>query len=252
MTRKLSLALTIMLMLCASAGAASMNYGTFVGSTVMYIDVTETANSLGDEVPLYGAPTLFGNKLDFDPAGFSATATDGSLDITAGQLNFTLMGLPGVAITNILFSESGDYSLMGNGGAATQVIYGIAVASVTVLEVDGVALVSPVNLAFASDSDAAALTGMGVVAIPWDLGIPYDVNAALTTAGVDFNSGATKIKIAVNNTLGANSKPSTGAFIAKLDFMIDVETIPEPTTVLLAIFGLLATTLGRGINLEQF
>ncbi len=254
MTRKLSLALTILLTLSASADATPIIYGDFAGSTVMYLDVTETANTLGDEAPLYGPPTLFGDKLDFDPSGFAATATDESVDLTDGQLNFTLMGLPGVAIKSILFSEGGDYSLLGTGGPFTQVIYGIAVASVTVLEVDGVALGVPVNLAFASASGDAALTGMSVVAIPWDLGISYDVHAALTTAGVDFEVGATKIKIAVNNTLGAISTTSTGAFIAKKDFMIDVETemIPEPTTVLLAIFGLLGTSLCRGIKLKQF
>ena len=91
MTRKLSVALTILLTLCASADATSINYGDFGGSTVMYLDVIEMANTLGDEAPLYGTPTLFGDKLDFDPAGFAATATDGSLDFTDGQLNFTLI-----------------------------------------------------------------------------------------------------------------------------------------------------------------
>ncbi len=251
MTRKLSLALMILLTLCASADATSINYGDFAGSTVMYLDVTETANTPDDEAPLYGTPTLFGDKLDFDPAGFAATAADESADLTDGQLNFTLMGLPGVAIKSISFSEGGDYSLLGNGGTVTQVFYGITVASVKVLEVDGVALESPVNLAPASASGGDTLTGQSKMSVPWDLGIDYDVHAALTTADVDFEVGATKIKIAVNNTLGAISMTKTIAFIAKKSFMVDVETIPEPTTVLLAIFGLLATTLGRGIKLKQ-
>ena len=253
MTRKLFLALTILLVLCASADATSISYGDFGGNTVMYLDVTETANTPGDEEPLYGAPTLFGTKLDFDPAGFSAVAIGGFPDLTDGQLNFTLMGTPGVAITSVSLSEGGDYSLLGIGSAATQVIYGLAIASITVLEVDGVALGSPVNLAPASASGGDDLSGGFDIATPWNLSLVYDVNAALTTANVAFNTGATKLKIAVNNTLVAISEPSTIAFIAKKDFMVDVETeVPEPTTFLLAIFGLLGATFGRGIKLKQF
>jgi len=239
-------------MLCASADAASINYGNFSDGSVMYLDVTESANTPDDEEPLFGVPTLFGTKLDFDPAGFSAVATGGSVDLTDGQLNFTLMGLPGVAIKSFLLSEGGDYRLLGTGGTVTQVFYGMTVAGVTVLEIDGVALGVPVNLAAASAFGGDDLSG-GIKVTTWDLSIDYDVNAALTAANVAFDIGATKLKLAINNTLAAISETSSIAFIAKKDFMIDVETeVPEPTTVLLAIFGLLATSLGRGIKLEQF
>ena len=251
MPRCLSLTIMILLYVCSSANAASINYGDFAGSSVMYLDVTETANTPDDEEPLYRSPTLSGTKLDFDPAGFSASGTGGSVDLTDGQLNFTLMGLPGNAIMSISFSEGGDYSLVGTGSAATQIFYGLAVSSVTVLEVDGMALGSPVNLAAASAFGVDDLSDGIDISAPWSLALNYDVNAALTQASVDFITGATKLEIAVNNTLGAISEPSSIAFIAKKDFMIDVETevftknVPEPTTALLALLALLTLLAHR-------
>ena len=46
-----------------AAFAAPIQYGNFSGTSVMYIDVTETANSLGDDEPLYGPPSIAGNQL---------------------------------------------------------------------------------------------------------------------------------------------------------------------------------------------
>jgi hypothetical protein len=250
MTRHLPKAILLLLFACPTAYATPINYGDFAGSTVMYLDVTETANTPGDEEPLYGSPTIIGNKLDFDPAGFAATGTGGTVDLTDGQLNFTLMGVPDFAITSFSISEGGDYSLMGTGSAATQVIYGLAIASVTVLEVDGVALGSPVSLAPKSKSGGDNLSNGMDISTPWSLDIDYDVNAALAEAEVEYKVGATKLKVAINNTLGAISETSSIAFIAKKEFMIDGETVPfpEPTTALLALLGLMGVTLGRRIE----
>src|SRR3972149_8732846 len=74
------------------AQAAPINYGSFAGSTVDYLSVTEDANSAGDAPPLFGEPATLGpvtpgypavpcvlcaipgNSLDFDPTGFRASA----------------------------------------------------------------------------------------------------------------------------------------------------------------------------------
>ena len=251
MVERSLLALTILMCLSPCANAMSINYGDFFGSSVMFLDVTETANTPDDEEPLYLAPTIIGDKLDFDPAGFSATATGGSADLTDGQLNFTLMGISGTAITSIWLSERGDYSLLGSGTEVTQVVYGLGIASVTVLAIDGVSLAVPIPLSAESESDGDDL-GDGVeVSTHWDLSLHYDVPSALDEAEIDFRIGATKLEVALNNTLGAISEPSSIAFIAKKDFMIDVETeiIPEPLTLVLAVgclsLVLLRTTAGR-------
>lgn len=251
-----TLAVAITATVFSIADAAPINYGDFTGTTVMYLDVTETANTPGDTEPMFGDgnpaapfnPSIVGDKLDFDPSGFAATGANGLSDITDGQLNFTMMSLGRSVITQIDFSERGDYSLLGTGGAATQTIFGLGIASVVALEVDGVALPVPVPLAAASASGGDDLS-LGVdVATPWSLALSYDVDAALVAAQVDFKFGATKLAIALNNTLAAISEPQSIAFIAKKDFMIDVSTdplipmnVPEPSTaalLVLAICGL--------------
>src|SRR5215213_11044438 len=83
----LSLALTL---ISISAQAATINYGNFgpVPPGVSFISVAESSGT--DAVPLYGPPTSFSVGLDFDPANFVASATNGAADITDGQLNFTI------------------------------------------------------------------------------------------------------------------------------------------------------------------
>ncbi|XAL99260.1 PEP-CTERM sorting domain-containing protein [Phycisphaeraceae bacterium D3-23] len=221
--------------------AAPINYGDFSGTTVMYLDVTETANSPGDTAPLFGAPSIVGDQLDFDPAGFSAAGNGGSSDITDAQLNYTLMSAPGTVITSFTVSESGDYSLVGTGSAATQVAYGMSIASITVLEIDGAALGTPITLAAASAFGTADLSGGTTVATPWDLSISYDVNAALTAAGIDYDFGASKIEIVIDDSLFALSESGSAALIAKKNFTINTDTdIPEPGSLaLLGLGGLL-------------
>lgn len=228
----------------AVSTAAPINYGDFSGESVIFIDVTETANTAGDEEPLFGAPSILGNKLDFDPAGFAASATDGNSDLTDGQLNFTLMGL-GAPISFLTLSERGDYTLTGTGGAATQVSFGASLASISVLEVDGIALATPVLLSGVSASGGDNLGAGTDVLTPWSLGLGYDVDAALSLAGIDFVHGASKLEIALDNSLAAISEPLSIAFIAKKDFMLDVVTgtpfgpmVPEPASLVLLFSAL--------------
>lgn len=223
----------------SAAKAASINYGDFSGTSVMYLDVTETANTPGDEEPLFGGPSITGDTLDFDPMGFSASASSGSSDLTDGQLNFTLMGR-GRVLSSILLTERGDYNLIGTGSAATQISYAVGIGSITVLEVDGAALATPVSLGGASASGSDDLSGGTEMLAPWDLSLSYDVNAALTDAGVSFVNGATKLEIAIDNTLAAISESASIAFIAKKDFAINVGTVvPEPASAALVGLGLL-------------
>ncbi len=136
----------LLLALVFSAGhAAPINYGDFSGTTVIYLDVTETANTPGDTEPLFSAPTITGNTLDFNPKGFAASAGGGGVDITDGQLNFMLRSIAGSVITELSISESGDYTLFGTGSAATSLLYAISLGHVSVLEIDGIALATPVS-----------------------------------------------------------------------------------------------------------
>lgn len=236
------LALALLFATAMVSDAAPINYGDFSGTSVMYLDVTETANSPDDDEPLYGPPTISGNKLDFDPSGFAATAVPGAPDVTDGQLNFTLMAATGATLKTINISEGGDYTLFGTGTAGTQVGYGIAIASVVVTEINGSPIV-PVALTGKSAFSSKNLVADGpVIGASWGLTLSYDVDAALTAAKLPL--GATKLEIAINDTLLAISQPESVAFIAKKDFMIDT-TVPEPSSVALALLSVIALAASR-------
>ncbi|MCC6680936.1 MAG: PEP-CTERM sorting domain-containing protein [Phycisphaeraceae bacterium] len=216
---------------------------------VVYQDVTESSGT--DPVPLYGPPTLTQNTLDFDPTTFVASSTNSINDITDGQLNFTLMAVPQAGISSFSISESGDYTLVGTGTAATEVGAGLTVF-VKILEVDGVALPAPLSLSAVNASVSFNLAANGpVIGAPWSLGVGMNLDAALTNAGINYIAGVSKAEIVLDNTLVAISEANSIAFIAKKDFVINPVTvvIPEPASLMLIGGGLaLLTWRGRRVN----
>lgn len=222
--------------------AATISYGNFgpVPPGVTFADVRES--SATDPVPLFGPPAPFSAGLDFDPLSFAASASAGSLDITDGQLNFTIRSDPSVGISNVNLFEAGDYSLAGAGSAATQAL-AAAIMRLTVVQIDGVD-VAPINLVPVNASVGFNLLANPSVLQPWSLGLGANVAAQL-----DPNQRATGIEVVIDNQLLALSEPNSLAFIAKKEFRIGVETIgtrqvvPEPSAALLALIGCLGCGL---------
>ncbi len=229
----------------ATANAAYINYGHFgpdFPGTSIYKAVTESSGT--DAVPLFDVPTIHHDSLDFDPKSFVASAANGLADITDGQLNYTLLAFPGSGATSIEIAESGDFSLMGIGDAATLVAAGLSI-DIDILEVDGVALVDPISF-YASSSMIIDMVSSGQVLLdPWSNGLVVDLAAVLVANQIEFDLGVTKAEIVIDNTLQAFSQVGTTAYIAKKDFTITTHMVPEPASMVLMSMGLLCVLRRR-------
>ena len=248
-----SLAL-VALLVAAPALAAPINYGNFGGATVDYLQVTEDANSPGDNPPLFGPPTVTGDSIDFDPVGFNAASAGGGADLTDGQLKFTVMAKPGKAINNVKFAEAGDVTLLG---ATFNDLTFASVSThlfVDITEVDGtpISVVSvPITMPFSPSGGTYGLLSDGggspLFTTAWTGSVSMDINSILTANGIPFRTGATKIDVNLDNTLAALSQLGTSALIAKKNAngVVITVNVPEPSTCLLATLGLALAGLKR-------
>ena len=243
----LVVALALAVVACPGASwAATINYGNSgdIPPGITFSNVTESSGT--DPVPLYGPPSYFTTGMDFDPMGFVSSAGGGASDFTDGQLNFAVGDTPGggqIAINTIQLFEAGDFSLLGVGTSATQAIAG-AIIRVTVTEINGVP-VAPIVLSPSNASVTFNLVSNPGLVQPWSLGTTINVDGQLAS-----NQNATRVEVAINNQLATLSQPTSEAFIAKKEFIINVGTIiPEPTGLCLlgAIAG--ATLLKRSRRL---
>jgi len=221
--------------------AATISYGDFNINPpgIMFIDVRESSGT--DPLPLFGPPDPFPIGLDFDPTFVSTPnyAGGANLDVTDGQLNYTIMSTTGVAIDKINLFESGAYRLLGTGTAATKA-GASAFVQATVTQIDGVN-VSPISLTPVSASvlfDLLANPSPGLS--PWSLGLTLDVGAQLTSREIPYILGATKVEVVIDNNLATISEPLAIAYIDKKDFRTDVDIqVPEPAALALLIGGCL-------------
>ena len=221
----LALCSAVLGLFSAAANAASISYGNFgpVPPGVSFLNVTESSPT--DAVPLYGPPVAFPTGLDFAPMNFGAAGAAGAIDVTNGQLNFTVMA-PVVGAIGI--TEAGDYSLAGIGTAATQVFAG-AIIRATVTQINGVN-VAPIVLSPSNASVAFNLLSNPGTLNPWSLGTTVNVAAQMALLGL---GNATKVDVAIDNQLIALSQATSSASIGKREFIVEIE-IPEPSAVALA------------------
>jgi hypothetical protein len=226
-----------------AASAAVINYGNFPvpPSGITFQNVTESSGT--DAVPLYGPPSPFVTGLDFNPTTFVSSATNGAIDVTDGQLNFTIKGVVvspgnGAGVNGFSITEGGDFSLLGVGTNATQALAGVSIHA-TVTEIDGVP-VAPIVLTPQNASVGFNLVSNPGLLQPWSLGTGFgNIDAQLTAAGKTFTIGATKVDVVIDDSLNALSQAGSSAFIAKKDFVLTTDTdisgvLPEPTSAVVA------------------
>jgi hypothetical protein len=242
-------AVTAAMLTASVSQAAIFSYINQFGSSVTFTNISE--NTHADPNPLFGAPTVSGDTLDFSPNNFFAAVQPGpGGDLTDGLLKFRGVSLPGFAMENIKFAEGGAFSTTGFGTNATFVDVG-AVGFIDVFEVDNVLInkvTIPIGLTFSFGSNGAQNDGK------WRLGTEgfangnlwtgmqlIDIKQELINRGVPVVNGATLIDVVIDNSLYAQAESNlTNALIDKKDFFTVTVNVPEPASCLLAIFGLVA------------
>lgn len=240
--QRLSWLLSVALLAVTStAFAAPINHGNFSGADVDFLAVTE--NSVTDPTPLFGAPTIIGNTLTFNPTSFSASSSNGGApDLTDGLLTTLIMATGSSPILSVDLAESGHYSVGGVGLASAAV--GTPVF-LTVLQVNNANIVPFTvsgNLVFSPSGGTFDLINDPGVNVPWNGVGSFDVAAAVASHG--FSGGATKVRLSLNNTLVAFSQGRAGASIEKDEVEITVNT-PEPGTLVLLALGAGLALLSR-------
>jgi hypothetical protein len=241
--------------LLAAAGPAAavpIDYGDHLGADVSYLAVTE--DSATDPVPLFGPPSVTGNSIDFNPLGFAATSSNGGSDITDGQLTFSVVAHADRRIDSLTLNERGDTTMAGNVtpgsmGTATAVF---ASGVLDILEVDfaGISHITiPFSFTFTPSGGTYFLGTDGgggpVFNTQWTGSVTLDIDAILIANAI--TGGATRISIALDNTLTAVSESGTSALIAKKDFggVAITSEVPEPSSLSLCGVALAALALRR-------
>ena len=247
MRRALACAFTACLA-ASSSFAAPINYGDFAGSTVTYEQVTENTTSINDPDGLFGAPTLSGDSLDFDPQQFVAGTSNLGVDITAALLEFDVAANPGKFIENLSLTEAGTTALLAvTGATATTGVTSDIVLDIEEIDgapVPGGSINVPLSMVFSptgsfdvTSTNGGAWTGVAFV----------DLDQWLDDNSVAHVGGVTRLTVQLVNTLTATSSDGAETTITKQDAdgVIITANIPEPTTAALLLAAVAAPMFAR-------
>jgi len=210
---------------------ASIDYGDFTAANYQFLQVTE--GSVTSTPPLYGAPTVAGNALVFNPVNFGATASNGAVQITDGTLTTKITALAGSTIDQLGVTEAGDYTLAGAPASLGTNVSVAAPIFLQIIQVNGVGI-NPVNVdanvVFTPDAGSYNLLnnpGSGVI---WTGSLNVNIDSALAAAGV--SGQATEVIYTMDNDLTAISQAGTIAFIQKktVGGVIITPSVPEPVS----------------------
>ena len=226
-----------------AAQAAPIVYGDFPGVTIDYIGVQEES-STDPGAALFGAPTVGGDAIDFDPQAFAASSSGLESDTVDGNLQFMVQAKAGFGINSISFSEAGDTTLAGLLGEAETTVG--AAFFIDILEVNIGGILTPIALSVPptamtfAPQDSFLLSVDGPGTSTWTGSLFVDMGPTL--AANSITGTVTKISVSLNNSLTASSVEGTSAFIQKKDVdalvvSIDTFEIPEPTSAAIALLA---------------
>jgi hypothetical protein len=234
----------------AVSHATVINYPDMSGTSVDFTAISENTHEPGP-LPLFGAPVVSGDALDFTPINFASSALVGpGFDFHDGFLTFMATSKTGQSIQNIKFAEGGALSVVGTGTDQTFVSVS-AVGFVKVIQIDDAPLPAntaipllPITLTFSfgnlgDGSWGRASDGFANGKL-WTGSQLINITQELTNLGIPFVKGATKITVALDNALYAQAEETGGAYIDKKDFFTVTTNVPEPASCMLFAFGLVA------------
>lgn len=229
----------------------------FAAAAILYNITAESATMIPGPAPssLFGPAVFSGNNLDFNPAAFKASSSNGVTAFTDGLLSLTIMtDSAASSIGNFTLHESGAYSFQGGTfstptpNVATSSFISLNVMTAQVVEIGGIPVMPigvPKVLTYTNLGNGVATLASGGIFFS-DNGNPltpsvnqgWEANVAFDVAAVAPN--ATKVNLFFNNTLMTKSESSSFAFIDKKDVQIlatEITAIPEPSLLGLALLG---------------
>lgn len=232
------------------AAAAPTNWGNFTAANVIYENVTEDNThvlvpAVGlptiDSLPfVYGSPVISGDSLLFNPTSFGVAGAGGSSEVLDGTLTTRVVAKPGQSISNLLWQERGDYSLIGTGTAATYVkvsapmfvrIEATTNGPITPLQVNQ-------NVVFTTSGGDYYLPGEAGSGVIWAGSLNVDLDAILASHNIPGQ--ATQVTFSIDNILSAFTESGSVALMKKKQGEVSLTAVPEPSTFALAGFGLAA------------
>ncbi len=223
----------VMVVQAASTHAAMMNYGTFVGDTVTFVDVTE--NNLDTNLH-YKSFRVADDTLLFDPTGFAVQVSPGpGTRFIDSELETMIAAHPGYGLTSISFAEEGDYTIAG----AAAVTVGVPLFW-DIMEVDG-SMITPISGSGQVDFMATE-TGTGRIwRVEFGLDLAVELATAEETRG-EIGTHVTKVNIRFDNSLSANAHDNQSlAFIKKKQVegvRVHTDVVPEPSSIVMLALGL--------------
>jgi hypothetical protein len=242
-------------LLGAASGARADLYhswGNATGTTVNFSNIGEDTVT-GTVTPLLGVMASSGNNLLFLQPGtqtsFSAfSSSDNAHDAmtTDSWLNFAVTANAGQAITDLLITEGGDFTLAGFGSAT------VTMSTPVRIEINNdPSLRKDANMTFTYDPTQTGTyqphTPSFSLASDMGTGILWqgelDVDIAAWLASKNYAGAATYITVSADDVLTAASLVGASAKIQKKTFDVTVDTtptgVPEPSTLaLLGVGGL--------------
>ena len=237
-TRAWTVALALLLpVACLSlpVRATPFTYPAVNGSTVSFAEIWE--ESVTDpSLALFGAPTITGDRLDFEASGFAASSSGGVPVQRMAALAMVVESLATEVIHNLEVRASGSYSLAGGPGFA-QAAVGTALIG-EIVEIDRVGVSPSLDLSFAVNLTFSGLNGSYTLGPSPESGVAWsgfkriDLDELLASKGQSGH--ATRVLFSVaNNTVIALSGAGTQASIEAQAFSV-AANVPEPSFLLVA------------------